>query len=130
AVALANLVENAAKYSPAGSEITIAGTVTGGSLFMSVTDRGMGIDAAEAGLVFDKFYRGSQPPGKPTHGTGMGLSIARGIIEAHGGRIWVDSQVGSGSKFSFSIPIESKRIGHVDADEPDETLSAPARNGD
>jgi two-component system, OmpR family, sensor histidine kinase KdpD len=108
AEALANLVENAARYSPAGTQIVIGGRVEGGELVICVSDQGPGVAPEEAGRVFDKFYRGARLAGKPSAGTGMGLSIAKGIVEAHGGRIWVDSQVGRGATFAFAIPVESK----------------------
>ncbi|MFL6277009.1 MAG: DUF4118 domain-containing protein [Blastocatellia bacterium] len=120
AEALANLVENAAKYSPAGSEITISGGVQDGELIISVKDQGMGVAPEETSYVFDKFYRGTHAPGKPTSGTGMGLAITHGIIEAHAGRIWVDSRFGQGAIFSFAIPAESKRV---------EVSIVPAENG-
>ncbi|MFL6214373.1 MAG: ATP-binding protein [Blastocatellia bacterium] len=110
AEALANLVENAAKYSSAGSEITISGDVQDGELVVSVKDEGMGIGPDEINHVFDKFYRGTHLAGKTTSGTGMGLAITRGIIEAHGGRIWVDSRFGQGTIFFFAIPVESKTL--------------------
>ncbi|HJQ23012.1 MAG TPA: DUF4118 domain-containing protein [Blastocatellia bacterium] len=110
AEALANLVENAAKYSPAGSEIIISGRVQAGEMIMSVTDQGMGVAPEESSYVFDKFYRGTHAAGRPTGGTGMGLAITRGIVEAHGGRIWLDSRFGHGATFAFAIPTESKKV--------------------
>ena len=106
--ALVNLIENAAKYSPADTEIRIGGRVKDGQLIISVNDQGAGITHAEVSRVFDKFYRGQHLTGGQTCGTGMGLAIAKGIVEAHGGRIWVDSQFGRGATFSFAIPVESK----------------------
>lgn len=108
AEALVNLIENAAKYSPADTEIRIGGRVKDGQLIISVNDQGMGITHEEMSRVFDKFYRGRHLTGGQTNGTGMGLAIAKGIVEAHGGRIWVDSQFGRGATFSFAIPVESK----------------------
>ncbi|HMG33612.1 MAG TPA: DUF4118 domain-containing protein [Blastocatellia bacterium] len=110
AQALTNLVENAAKYSPAGAEIAIDGGVKEGSLVVSVTDQGIGIPAEEIDRVFDKFYRGSRLSGRQTDGTGMGLAIAKGIIEAHGGNIRVVSGYGRGATFSLSVPTESRVV--------------------
>ena len=120
AEALANLVENAAKYSPAGSEITISGSVQDSELIISVKDQGMGVAPEETRYVFDKFYRGTHAAGNLTSGTGMGLAITRGIVEAHAGRIWVDSRFGQGATFSFAIPVESKKL---------EAMMLPAENG-
>src|SRR5207237_3278297 len=75
AEALANLVENAAKYSPRGSEITISGSLHDGELIISVKDQGMGVAPEETDYVFDKFYRGTHAAGKPNRGTGMGLEV-------------------------------------------------------
>jgi two-component system sensor histidine kinase KdpD len=110
AEALVNLVENAAKYSPLDTEIRINGHIRDGQLIVSVNDQGMGIAPEEVNRVFDKFYRGQYLTGRQTNGTGMGLAIAKGIVEAHGGRIWVDSQFGRGATFSFAIPVESKTV--------------------
>lgn len=110
AEALVNLVENAAKYSPAGTEIIISGRVEAGGLIISVKDQGMGVAPDEISHVFDKFYRGVHLTGRQTNGTGMGLAIAKGIIDVHGGRIWVDSQFGHGATFAFAIPVESKSV--------------------
>jgi len=104
---LMHLLENAGKYSPSGSPITLKSEVTGEQLVTSVADRGPGIDSFEQSLIFEKFYRGhNQRYTAP--GTGMGLAIAKVIIEAHGGAIGVVSQLGSGSVFSFSLPLEQK----------------------
>jgi two-component system sensor histidine kinase KdpD len=101
---LAHLLENAAKYSPAGAPIIISSEVAHGYLVTSVADRGAGIDALEQSLIFDKFYRGKDLRYR-VQGTGMGLAICKAIVEAHGGKIGVTSQIGSGSVFQFSLPI-------------------------
>lgn len=102
---LMHLLENAGKYSPAGAPIKVTSEVKGNRLVTSVADRGPGIDSFEQTLIFEKFYRG-QHQRYTAPGTGMGLAIAKVIIEAHGGTIGVVSQLGNGSVFSFSLPIE------------------------
>lgn len=103
---LMHLLENAAKYSPATAPITVTSEVQAERLVTSVADRGPGIDSFEQTLIFEKFYRG-QHQRYTAPGTGMGLAIAKVIIEAHGGTIGVVSQLGSGSVFSFSLPLET-----------------------
>ncbi|MCI0486452.1 MAG: DUF4118 domain-containing protein [Blastocatellia bacterium] len=110
AEALANLLENAAKYSPDGSEILLNASVNEGTLVISVTDEGPGIAPDEIGRIFDKFYRSARFAGQRGAGTGMGLAIARGIVEAHGGKIRVESTPGKGATFAFSIPVECKEV--------------------
>lgn len=100
---LTHLVENAAKYSPAGTPIRITAEAKDGFVVTSVADRGPGIDSFEQGLIFDKFYRG-QKERYAAPGTGMGLAIVKVLVDAHGGKISVVSQPGSGSVFSFSLP--------------------------
>ena len=102
---LLHLIENAAKYSAPGSPIRITAVQERGRLVTSVADRGPGIDSFEQALIFDKFYRGRNQQ-YASQGTGMGLAICKTIVEAHGGTIGVVSQVGSGSVFSFSLPLE------------------------
>jgi PAS domain S-box-containing protein len=102
---LTHLVENAARYSPSGSEILVSARLARDELLISVKDHGPGIEADEFDRVFEKFYRSTRLKGDSTSGTGMGLAIARGIIEAHGGRIWVDSKVGHGAVFTFALPV-------------------------
>jgi two-component system, OmpR family, sensor histidine kinase KdpD len=97
-----HLLENALKYSPPGSPIHITAERAGECVQVSVADQGPGIDDFEQALIFEKFYRGRGHRG--VQGTGMGLPIAKAIIEAHGGTITVTSQCGRGSVFQFSLP--------------------------
>ena len=101
---LMHLLENAGKYSPPGSPITVSSEVKGDKLVTSVADRGPGIDDFEQGLIFDKFYRGRNQR-LAVQGTGMGLAIAKAIVEAHRGTIGVVSQPGRGSVFYFTLPL-------------------------
>jgi two-component system sensor histidine kinase KdpD len=105
---LQHLLENAAKYSPADSPIFISSEVRNDRLITSVADRGAGIDDLERSMIFDKFYRG-QSQRYRVQGTGMGLAIVKAIVEAHGGRIEVTSQLGHGSVFSFGLPLASSQ---------------------
>jgi len=102
---LMHLLENAGKYSDPGAPITVTSEVKGDRLVTSIADRGPGIDSFEQSLIFEKFYRG-QHQRYTAPGTGMGLAIAKVIVEAHGGTVGVVSQLGSGSVFSFSLPLE------------------------
>jgi two-component system, OmpR family, sensor histidine kinase KdpD len=101
---LVHLIENANLYSGPDLAITIGAEEQGDFVSFSVADQGPGIADAELGLIFDKFYRGSDQRYR-VQGTGMGLPIAKAIVEAHGGTIGVISQLGQGSVFSFSLPI-------------------------
>jgi PAS domain S-box-containing protein len=102
---LTHLVENAAKYSPDGSEIVVTARLESNELLISVKDQGPGIGTDECDRVFDKFYRSTRLPASANAGTGMGLAIARGIIEAHGGRIWVDCEPNHGAVFTFALHV-------------------------
>lgn len=99
-----HLLENAAKYSAEGSPIFVSAEVSRGQLVTSVADRGAGVDDLEKMMIFDKFYRG-QGQRYRVQGTGMGLAIAKAIVEAHGGSIDVTSQPSQGSVFSFYLPL-------------------------
>jgi len=107
---LRHLLENAAKYSPPQSPIFISSEIQNGRVVTNVADRGAGIDDLERSMIFDKFYRG-QGQRHRVQGTGMGLAIAKAIVEAHGGRIGVTSQLGQGSVFSFGLPIAGMNTG-------------------
>ena len=100
---LINLLENATKYTPAGSPIDIAARKRGAEVEIEVADRGPGVDPQEADRVFEKFYRAREGEGG---GVGLGLTICRGIVGAHGGRIWVEGRHGGGASFRFTLPLE------------------------
>ena len=108
--ALVHLIENANQYSPASEPITITAEGTPDFVVTSVADRGAGIDELEQTLIFEKFYRGKDQR-YLVQGTGMGLPIAKAIIEAHGGTMSLTSQRGQGSVFSFTLPIDRSRSG-------------------
>lgn len=97
----ANLGANALKFTAAGGTITFGAGVEGGAVRFSVSDTGSGIAEGDLGRLFDRFYQASQTA---RQGTGLGLFIVRGIIEAHGGHVWVESQIGAGSTFLFTVP--------------------------
>jgi len=105
---LVQLLDNAAKYSPAGSVIHITAELRDRNIVTSIADHGVGIDDIEQLMIFEKFYRGRNQR-VAVKGTGMGLAIARAIVELHGGTIGVTSQLGRGSVFHFSLP-ESANI--------------------
>jgi two-component system sensor histidine kinase KdpD len=98
---LINLLENATKYSPAGSPIDVSATAREAEIEVVVADRGPGIAKEDAERVFDKFYRVREAEGG---GVGLGLTICRGIVAAHGGRIWVEQREGGGAAFRFTLP--------------------------
>ncbi len=104
---LINMCENAAKYSAVGSNIIIDIGSSDGAVVMSVIDEGDGITLENLESVFDRFYRIGDHY-RTESGIGLGLSICRGIVEAHGGIIWVQSEVGKGSVFSFELPVNEK----------------------
>jgi two-component system sensor histidine kinase KdpD len=106
---LQQLLENAAKYSPPESPIHISVENRGSEMVVSVADHGPGIDELEQALIFDKFYRGKDNR-YSVQGTGMGLAIAKAVVEAHGGTIGVTSQLGQGSVFTFTLPITSQPV--------------------
>lgn len=106
---LVNLVENATKYSPEGSKITLEARLKGDEVIVNIADKGEGIPAELQNKVFDRFYQAESIVSGRKSGTGLGLSVCRGIVEAHGGRIWVQSEVGKGSKFSFSLPVNKEK---------------------
>lgn len=99
---LANLVSNALKYAPSG-EIRISATLHPGQVIICVSDQGAGIDARDMPHIFDRFYRSTNAV-KQTKGAGLGLYLARAIVEAHGGKIWADSSARDGARICFSLP--------------------------
>ncbi len=105
---LINLLENAGKHTPAGTEVEVSAWKTDRAVVIQVADRGPGLHLGEEKLVFDRFYRG-QTPGGPA-GLGLGLSICRGIAKAHGGRIWAENRAGGGVAFRVSLPLEPQPL--------------------
>ncbi len=101
-------IENALKYTPAGSPLRVSAQAKSGKIVIGVGDRGAGIEENERLRIFDKFYRGRRHRFE-VMGTGMGLAIAKGIVEAHGERIWVESEPGQGSVFCFTLPTGGAR---------------------
>jgi PAS domain S-box-containing protein len=102
---ITNLVENATKFSEEGSPIVVEVKILNESVIFSVEDHGIGMMPEVVAKLFDRFYQAQEVVSGKTHGTGLGLTICKGIVEAHGGKIWVESHPGKGSKFSFSIPV-------------------------
>lgn len=102
---LSNLVGNALKFTPAGGRITVRAERDGDSVRFSVSDTGLGIPADHLPHLFDRFWQARRTDRR---GAGLGLAIARGIVEAHHGRIWVESEVGKGTTFHFTVPTESR----------------------
>jgi two-component system sensor histidine kinase KdpD len=105
ASALARLLENAAQYAPAGSAIEIRTSVTGEGLTIGVRDYGQGIPPGDLPHLFERFYRGAAA-GTRASGTGMGLSIARGLMAVIGGRIWAENAPDAGACFTMVIPAD------------------------
>ncbi|OGO40190.1 MAG: hypothetical protein A2Z04_08680 [Chloroflexi bacterium RBG_16_57_9] len=104
---LTNLIDNAIKYSPLGGKIVIDADCQGDTVILSVLDSGLGIPEEELDKIFEKFHRVDRGDARETYGHGLGLYIAKKLVEAHGGEIWVESTLGRGSKFSFSLPVAS-----------------------
>jgi PAS domain S-box-containing protein len=105
---VSNLVNNAVKYSPDGGKVTLSTRGEGGFALVSVTDTGLGIPPDEIGHVFERFRRVRSGAAQSIPGTGLGLTIVKQIVEMHGGKIWVESAVGHGSAFHFTIPLAAE----------------------
>jgi PAS domain S-box-containing protein len=112
--ALYNLVENALKYTPEGGEVTIQLHTSASALTFAVQDSGIGIAKGDLPRLFEKFYRGTNREALAQRGTGLGLAIVKSIAERHGGKVWVESEVGRGSVFYLQIPlVQSKEAQRV-----------------
>jgi PAS domain S-box-containing protein len=110
---LSNLVDNAVKFSPGGATVTVEAKRAGGAVEVRVVDEGIGVPADERELIFRKFHR-AEGSGRGQAGTGLGLFIARGLVAAMGGRIWVDAGEGRGSSFAFELPLAAEAIASRD----------------
>jgi signal transduction histidine kinase/CheY-like chemotaxis protein len=104
-----NLVTNAVKFTPPGGRITVSAHAADDEVQVCVTDTGIGIAAADQAAIFDAFQQVSHGPEPKPEGTGLGLTLSRQIVGLHGGRMWVESELGSGSSFTFSLPTAQAR---------------------
>jgi two-component system phosphate regulon sensor histidine kinase PhoR len=102
---LQNLLDNAVQYTPLGGKVKVEAEASSEDLTITVVDTGIGIPLADQERIFERFYRVDAARSREEGGTGLGLSIARHIVEAMGGHIWVESEVGRGSRFSFTVPL-------------------------
>jgi two-component system phosphate regulon sensor histidine kinase PhoR len=100
---MTNLIHNAVKFSPQGSEVTISIRQEGSSVSVSIADNGIGIAEKDLPHVFERFYKADRS--RSGGGTGLGLAIAKHIVQAHGGKISARSEEGKGSVFSFTLPL-------------------------
>ncbi|HKD49337.1 MAG TPA: ATP-binding protein [Candidatus Acidoferrum sp.] len=112
---LQNLLDNAVQYTPPGGRITVSAASDGHQVEFTVSDSGIGIPKADQPRIFERFYRVDVARSREVGGTGLGLSIAKHLVEAQGGRIWVESEVGQGSQFHFTVPVFQSQNG---ADRP------------
>jgi PAS domain S-box-containing protein len=102
-----NLVSNAIKYSPRGGKVCVSGSATPVEVRLAVSDSGVGIPLEDQERIFDRFYRVEGPETRAVSGTGLGLYLTRAIVRAHGGTIWVESALGRGSSFYFTLPRQT-----------------------
>jgi signal transduction histidine kinase len=121
---LANLLTNANKYSPEGSQVRLAATQVGDEVEFAVSDNGPGLDEEQLEHVFDRFWRADSSESQSVGGTGLGLAIAKSLVELHGGAISANSSPGEGATFRFVLPIA--KDGRPTRDEPSSRTKAGA----
>jgi signal transduction histidine kinase len=105
---LRNLVANSSKFTPAGGELKIKVTGDDGWCRLSVIDNGIGIKKEDQERIFEPFCQLDYAPGESRAGTGLGLAVVRQIVEKHGGEVWVESEYGEGSRFTFTMPLATR----------------------
>ena len=120
---LVNLIGNALRYAPPESSITVMGRRQDDGVILEVKDAGPGIAFAEQERIFDKFYRLDNEINRKNPGTGLGLPICRALINLHGGKIWVESELNEGCRFLFTLPLNMDKQLERDLDEPQEAIS-------
>jgi signal transduction histidine kinase len=125
---VSNLLSNAVKFTPDGGAVKVSGRVRDGQLEIAVSDTGIGIAPEERARVFQEFEQAAAGALRP-EGTGLGLALARRFVELHGGRIWVDSEVGRGSVFTFAIPAQAGASGAEVAEHSDDTATGDDATG-
>jgi signal transduction histidine kinase len=111
---LLNLLSNAVKFTPEGGRVGLSATVAAGVIAISVSDTGIGIAPEDQAAIFEEFRQVGREDARKQEGTGLGLTLAKKFVELHGGRIWLQSQMGQGSTFSFTLPIRLDERGASD----------------
>ena len=107
---LVNLLSNAVKFTPEGGRVGLTATAADGVITIAVSDTGIGIAPEDQAAIFEEFRQVGRDDARKQEGTGLGLTLAKKFVELHGGRIWVQSQVGQGSTFSFTLPVRPDRL--------------------
>ncbi|HYR94250.1 MAG TPA: ATP-binding protein [Methylomirabilota bacterium] len=102
---LLNLLSNAVKFTPRGDRIDLSARKSNGEVQVSVCDTGIGIAREDQAKVFDEFQQVGRPSDSSREGTGLGLTLAKRLVELHGGRMWLESEIGKGSTFTFALPV-------------------------
>ena len=105
--ALGNLLHNAIKFTPAGGQINVSAATQDGEVAIAVRDTGIGISADDQTRIFERFYKAAEARGRP--GSGLGLAIVKSIAERHGGKVWLESQLGKGSTFFLQVPLKQPK---------------------
>jgi signal transduction histidine kinase len=103
-----NLLSNAVKFTPQGGHVDVSAARVDGEVLVSVKDTGPGISQEDQARIFEEFQQAKATNGERPEGTGLGLALSKSLVELHGGRIWVESQPGEGSTFTFTLPVEAK----------------------
>jgi two-component system sensor histidine kinase VicK len=103
---LRNLIDNAIKYSPDGGLVVVRGEIRAAEIVISVADQGIGIAPEHLNRLFERFFRVRSGLGDRVVGSGLGLPIARTVVESHGGQIWAESQLGEGTTLHFTLPLK------------------------
>jgi signal transduction histidine kinase len=111
---LLNLLPNAVKFTPEGGRVGLTATAAADGITIAVSDTGIGIAPEDQATIFEEFRQVGREDARKQEGTGLGLTLAKKFVELHGGRIWVQSQVGQGSTFTFTLPVRVDERGAHD----------------
>ena len=103
---LINLLSNAIKFTPEGGRVSVTAHLANGTVEIAISDTGIGIAADDHDAIFEEFRQVGTDYARKREGTGLGLTLARRFVELHGGRLWVKSELGRGSTFTFTLPVE------------------------
>jgi signal transduction histidine kinase len=117
---LVNLLTNAVKFTPEGGQVKVEAGLGDSAVIVSVADTGTGIAKEDQELIFEEFRQASGNYARKREGTGLGLTLTRRFVEMHGGKIWVESEVGKGSKFTFTLPVKYEEMTHHEGHEDHE----------